>query len=185
MRLALLTAALALTACDQLYVEAQVPNLCQHLAGQRFTVPPEVRAQYALLPPALTSAYELDKSFEFDVSVQVPSELQHLESRFTLTSVRITAVAPTTDFGFLQSASVTLEAPTAAGLAPHAIEYQRTTAHPTELVWSGDNFDLSPYLATGTLRYTVAMVGTLPDGDVAADIEVCASAAVKLNYLQQ
>ena len=185
MRLALLAAALALTACDQVYLEAQVPDLCQHLANQTFAIPPELRARYAQLPPELTQAFELGKSFDFDVSVQVPAELQHLQSRFTLTSIRITAVQPTTDFGFLQSARVTLEAPTDGTLAPHTLEYQRATPHPTEVLWNGEAFDLGPYLATGTLRYTVALVGTLPDTDVGADLEVCASAAVRLNYLQR
>lgn len=114
----------------------------------------------------------------------MPPELQQLETRFTLNSVRITAVAPTTDFGFVHSARVTLEAPTDASLPPYSIEYTRATAAPTEVSWQGQDLDLGPYLRTGSLRYTVAMVGTLPDTDVAADIEVCASAAVRLNYLQ-
>jgi hypothetical protein len=185
MRLPILAAALALTACDQLYLEAQVPDLCQRLATQRFSIPAELRDRYLQLPPELANGIELGKSFDFDVNVQVPPELQHLESRFTLTSVRITAAAPTQDFGFLQSARMTLEAPTETALAPHTIEYARTEAHPTEILWQGENFDLGPYLSTGTLRYTVALVGSLPDTDVAADIEVCASAAVRLTYLPQ
>lgn len=183
-RLALLAAALALSACDQVYLEAEVPNLCQKLAGQTFVIPPELRARYALLPPALAQGIEVGKSFDFDLAVQVPPELQQLESRFTLTSVRITAVAPSTDFGFLQSASVTLEAPSDATLPPHTIDYQRATPRPTEVLWQGQDFDLGPYLRSGSLRYTVSMVGTLPETDVGADIEVCASAAVRLNYLK-
>ena len=48
----LLPAALLLTAsCDPFYLEADVVDLCQRLPGQRFEVPPEVRARLEQLDP--------------------------------------------------------------------------------------------------------------------------------------
>jgi len=185
MRVPLLAALLLLTACDQLYLEAVVPELCQHLDSQHFVVPPEVRARYAQLPPELTKDYELARTFDFDVAVQLPAELQKVDARFALTYVRITAVAPTKSFGFLSSASITLEPDPASGLAPYTMSYERSEPNPTEILWHGDNYDLGPYLKAGGLKYSLAMVGTLPEDDVVANVDACASAAVRVNYLAQ
>jgi hypothetical protein len=185
MRLTLLAAALTLCACDQLSVEAQVPAICQTLTNQKFSIPPELRAAYALLPPSMRSGYELGKTFDFDLPVEAPAGLQGLESRFTLTSVRLTAAAPTVDLGFMQSVRVTLEPPANSALPAHTIEYVRTTPNPTEALLDGAGFDLAPYLASGSLRYTLAMVGTLPDTDLAVDVEICAAALVRFSYLPQ
>jgi hypothetical protein len=183
MRVPVLVALLSLTACDQLYLEATVPSLCQHLDGQRFAVPAEVRAKYALLPPEMQSGLEVARTFDFDVSLQVPPELQKLEAHFSLTSVTLTAADEATDFGFVESASVTLEAPAESGLSPHTFSWVRAADAHRQVSWNGDGFDLGPYLKTGTLRYALTMVGRLPDTDVVADVDACASAGVKFNYL--
>jgi hypothetical protein len=187
MRVPLLVAltTLSLTACDQLYLEASVPNLCQHLEKQKFSVPPEVRARYEQLPVELRNGLEVGRTFDFDVSLQVPAELQGIQSRFALTNVTVKAVDSTPDLGFIDSAAVTIEAPESSGLPPHTFSYERTAENPVQVTWAGDDFDLSPYLHTGTLRYALSMAGRLPEGDVLVDIDACASAAVKLNYLQQ
>lgn len=185
MRKTLLPLLLTMTACDQLYVEAIVPRLCQNLKGQVFSIPADVRAEYAKLPPELQQNYEFAKTFDFDMALELPAELQQLEARFSLSSITLTAVAPTTDFGFLTSASVTLIPATATGLAPYTISYERQTPHPAEIVWLGDHTDLSPYVRSGGLQYALALVGSLPEGDVVADVEACASATVKVNYFAQ
>lgn len=185
MRLTLLASLLVFAGCDRLFVEAAVPELCQHLDRQQFVIPPEVRAQYAKLPPGLTQDYELAKSFDFDVALELPPELRNLDSNFALTYVKITAVAPTTDFGFLTSASFTLEPSSASNLAPYTVSYERSTSAPTEILWQGENHDLSAYLKAGGLKYSLALVGSLPNDDVTADVDVCVSAAFRLNYLAQ
>lgn len=176
---------LVLTGCDQLYLEAQVPALCQHLDHQSFAIPAELRARYEQLPVEMRTGLELARTFDFDVKMQVPPELQHLESRFALSSVTVTAVDGTPDLGFVEAASVSLQGPDDSSLAPHTFSYQRTEAAPKRVLWRGEDFDLSPYLQTGTLRYAVSMTGTLPEKDVVVDIDACASASVKVNYLQQ
>jgi hypothetical protein len=183
MRVPLLAALLTLTACDQLYVEAVVPKLCQHLDEQHFVIPPEVRARYAQLPQELQQSYQMEKSFDFDLALQLPAELQKAEAKFSLSSVRLTAVAPTADFGFLDSASVTLQPNAESSLEAHTFTYERQVAHPAEIVWDGESFDLEPYLEAGGLKYSLALVGTLPEGDIVADVDACASASVKVNYL--
>ena len=184
MRVPLLAALFTLTACDQLYVEAVVPELCQHLDRQSFVVPPEVRARYAQLPAELTQDYSLEKTFAFDVTVELPSELKKIDTRFSLTYVRLTAIAPA-NFGFLTSATITVEPPKSSSLEPYTINYARQTPNPTEILWQGDHLDLSPYLRVGDLQYAVSMVGSLPDEDVVADVDACLAAAAKLNYLAQ
>lgn len=183
MRVPLLAVLFILTSCDQLFVEANVPELCQHLDRQQFRVPPEVRAQYAQLPPGQTEDYELAKTFDFDVAFKLPAELRKIDACFSLTYVKLTAVAPTTDFGFLTSASITLVPATESALSPYTMSYEREAAAPKEIVWHGDKTDLTPYLRAGVLRYSLVMVGHLPDEDVTADVDVCASATVKFNYL--
>jgi hypothetical protein len=185
MRVPVLVALFSLTACDQLYLEATVPSLCQHLEGQRFAVPAEVRAKYALLPPEMQSGLEVGRTFDFDVSLQVPAELQSMQTRFSLTSVVVTAADGVTTFGFLDSAEVTLEAAGESGLEPHTFSYVRDTAEPTRVAWAGDDFDLSPYLRTGTLRYALSLTGRLPESDLLLDVDACAAASVKFNYLAQ
>jgi hypothetical protein len=185
MRVPLFVVLVTLTACDQLYLEAQVPNLCQHLSNQKFAVAPEVRARYEQLPAAMRNGLEVGRTFDFDVSLAVPVELQNLQSRFSLTSVTVTAVGTTRDLSFVDSAEVKLEAP-AANLPAHTFTYERQTQAPTSSVtWAGDDFDLSAYLNTGTLRYSLSLTGSLPAGDVLVDIDACASAELKLNYLAQ
>ena len=185
MRVPLLAALLTLTACDQLYVEAVVPKLCQHLDEQHFVIPPEVRARYDQLPPEMQQSYEMAKSFDFDLALQLPAEFQKADAKFSLSSVRLTAHAPTTDFGFLDSASVTLEPNAQSSLESHTFTYERQVARPTEIVWDGDGFDLEPYLEAGGLKYSLALVGTLPESDIVADVDACASATVRVNYLDR
>lgn len=185
MRVPLLVVLFTLTACDQLYLEAQVPNLCQHLPKQKFTVAPEVRARYEQLPVAMRNGLEVGRTFDFDVSLAVPAELQNLQSRFSLTSVTVTAVGPTLDLSFVDSAEVRLEAPS-ANLPAHTFTYERQVQAPTTSVtWAGDDFDLSGYLHTGTLRYSLSLAGRLPAGEVLVDVDACASAELKLNYMAQ
>lgn len=186
MRVSLLALALCvpLFSCDQLMaLDATVPSLCQHLDGQTFSIPPAVRARYALFPDEMKSGIALSRTFDFDVSVQVPPELSKLEASFKLTSVKLTATQG--DFGFVDSAQLTLEGPNGSTLAPETISYTRSEVAPKVVEWNGDGRDLAPYLATGTLRYAVTMVGSLPPGDVVTNIDACASAAFSFKYLQQ
>ena len=185
MRVPLLVTAMLLSACDQLMVlHAEVPSVCQHLENQTFSIPPAVRARYALFPAEMKSGVALSHTFDFDVSVKVPTELSKLQASFALTSVKLTAKNGG-DLGFVESAQLTLEGPDGSSVAPITISYQRAEPTPTVVAWSGDGLDLEPYLSTGTLRYATNLVGTLPPGDVTVDVDACASAAFSLDYLQQ
>jgi hypothetical protein len=165
-------------------VQAEIPSICQHLENQTFSIPPAVRARYQLFPAEMQSGVALSHTFDFDVTVQVPAELSKLQASFLLTSVKLTAINDA-DFGFVDSAQLTLEGPDGSALAPTVISYEKTEAVPKVVTWKGAGLDLAPYLQSGSLRYAVTMVGGLPPTDLVVNVDACASAAFSLDYLKQ
>lgn len=180
----LLAAALLLTAsCDPFYLEADVVDLCQRLPGQRFEVPSEVRAQLEQLDPE-ARRLSLERTFVYDLRLEFPAELQPLMStRFMLTSVRVTAVEGSAPLRFVDQARLTLLPGEASGLEPQVLEFTRVDPDPQAISWSFAPFDLSQYLRLDTLAYEVLLEGTLPTDPVVVDVELCASARVRLEYL--
>lgn len=178
-------AALLLLGCDDpFFLEAKSAAVCQFLPAQRFHVPAEVREQLALLPPGATQGLSLERTFDFDVSAQLPPELADLvNAHVALTSVRMTVVDPAQSLGFVEEAHLHLEPDPASGLEARSFDYTRTEAAPRSVSWNGQAFDVAAYLESGTLRYSVALVGSLPPGDVVVDLEACAAATVRLDYL--
>jgi hypothetical protein len=85
----------------------------------------------------------------------------------------------------VDSAQLTLEGPDGSSLAPTVISYEKAEAAPKVVNWQGGGLDLAPYLSTGTLRYAVTMVGSLPPSDLVVNVDACASAAFSLDYLKQ
>lgn len=185
-RITLLAATGLLLGCsvDPFVLEARAAAVCQHLPAQRFAVPAGLREQYALLPEELQQGLQLERSFVFDVRAKVPPEAQaRLDTRFALTSVRLTTVKAEDHLGFLEEAHLRLQPPAASGLGARAFDYVRTEATPRMVSWSGESFELAEYLQSGTLAYSVSLVGSLPPADVVVDLEACAEVAVKLDAL--
>lgn len=185
---ALAAAALLLAACgqpfDPFFVEARASAVCQRLEGQKFQVPSEVRAAWANLPPQLQQGVSLDRTFDFDVNAQLPPELEDLVNmRVALTSVKLTAVTPETNFGFIDEGHLALVPAPASGLEARSFDYVRDEAAPRVIAWSGQAFDVAAYLQSGTLKYTVSLTGTLPPTDLVVDVEACAEATLRLDYL--
>ncbi len=180
----LLPAALLLTAsCDPFYLEADVVDLCQRLPGQRFEVPPEVRARLEQLDPE-ARRLSLEHTFAYDLKLEFPAELERIvRTRFMLTSVRVTAVEGSAPLRFVDQARLTLLPDEASGLEPQVLEFTRVDPDPKTLTWSFAPFDLSRYLRLDTLAYEVLLEGTLPTDPVVVDVELCASARVRLDYL--
>lgn len=184
LRSSLLAAAMFLVGCDDpFYAEAKVSSVCQHLPGQRFTIPQELRDQYAQLPPEMRQNFQVERTFDFNVASQLPAETsQLLEARLALNSVRLT-VAEGQDLGIIEEAHLQLKPSQQSGLAARQFDYVRSEAAPRTVSWNGDAFDLTAYLESGNLEYTVSLVGGLPEGDLVVDIDACVEAAVKVNYL--
>lgn len=185
-RISLLAGALFLVGCsaDPFFLEAKAVAVCQHLPGQRFRVPADVREQYARLPPAMQQGLEFERTFDFDVKAELPPETgAMLEAHFALTSVRMTTVNATDDLGFVDEAQLQVQPQASSGLVARVFDYARTEAAPRSIHWSGEAFDVAAYMQSGHLTYTVSLVGSLPPGDVLVDIDACAEVAVKLDYL--
>jgi hypothetical protein len=185
-RSSLLVAALVLVGCDNpFFLEAKAAAVCQHLPGQRFQVPAELRAQLARLPADAQHSLALERTFDFDVSAQLPPELKDLvQSRLALTSVRLTVVNPADDLGFVDEAHLQLQPSAASGLEARAFDYTRAEAAPRAISWNGQAFDVAAYLESGNLKYSVSLVGSLPAADeVVVDVDACAEATVRLDYL--
>lgn len=169
---------------DPFVLEARAAAVCQHLPAQRFEVPSSLREQYALLPAGMQRGLELERTFLFDVRPELSPEAEAmLEARFALTSVRLTTVNEAEHLGFLEEAHLRLQPPAASGLEARTFDYVRTEAAPRTISWNGEAFDLADALGSGTLAYSVALVGSLPPGDVVVDLEACAQAAVTLDAL--
>lgn len=179
---------LTLSACgsfDPFFVEAQAQSICQHIPNQRFQIPEDVRAQFALLPPEMQSAgIEVSRTFDFDVSAQVPAELKDMINlQFKLTSIKLTAKAESVDLGFVQEAHVTLQPAAGTTLEQRTFDYVRAAPQPRVVSWNGDAFDVAAYLQSGNLKYVVSLTGTLPEGDVVVDVDACAEAGARFDYL--
>ncbi len=186
MRSSLVVAALVFTGCaeDPFFLEAKSVAVCQHLPAQRFQVPGELREQYARLPPAMQQGLQLERTFDFDVSADLPSETAAmLDSSFALTSIRMSVVNAEDHLGFVDEAHLQLQPGAGSGLEARVFDYVRAETEPKAIAWNGSAFDVAAYLESGNLKYTVSLVGSLPPGDVLVDIDACAAVKVKLDYL--
>lgn len=185
LRSSLFSAALLLVGCDDPFsLEVKAAAVCQYLPAQHFKVPLEVREQLANLPAGASQTLELERTFDFDVSAQLPPELRDMvNARIALTSVRMSVSNPADDLGFVEEAHLHLQPDPASGLESRVFDYTRTEAAPRSVSWSGQAFDVAAYLESGNLKYSVSLVGTLPPGDIVVDIEACAEATVTVDYL--
>lgn len=183
LRSSLLTAALLLVGCDDpFYAEAKISAVCQHLPGQRFQIPQDLRDQYAQLPPELRQNFQVERTFDFDVASQLPVEATELvEARLALTSVRLT-VAEGHNLGTIEEAHLQVTPSAQSGLPARQFDYVRKEVAPRTVGWDGEAFDLTAYVKSGTVQYTVSLIGGLPDEDLVVDIDACVQAAVKVNY---
>jgi hypothetical protein len=162
---------------DPFVLRAHAASVCQRLPAQRFQVPRAIREAQA-------DFIELERTFVFDVKPELPPEAEAmLDTHFALTSVRVTTVNPEDHLGFVDSAHVRLQPHSGSGLEPRSFDYLRTEAAPRSVSWSGESFELADYLQSGTLEYSVSLVGTLPPADVVVDLEACAEVAIKLDAL--
>ena len=176
------TAALLLVGCvDPFFLEARAVAVCQHLPAQRFEVPTALREP----PLAVRRGMELQRTFDFDVSAQLPPETAAmLQSHFALTSVRLTAVNPGDDLGFVDEARLQLQPGTSGSdLEARVFDYLRTEEAPRMVAWDGAGFEVAAYFAAGNLKYTVSLVGSPPARDVVVDLDACAEVTVRLDYL--
>lgn len=186
-RTLILSSLVVLAGCNgnPFFVEAQTAALCQHLSGQRFQVPSDVRAQVEALPPELQHGVSVSRTFAFDVNAQLPPELEQMSDlQFALTSITLTAVQDSVDLGFVDEAHVTLQPAAGSSLVARQFDYSRTEEAPRVVRWDGEAFDVAAYLQSGDLQYQVALVGELPAGDVVVDVEACAAASIRVQYLQ-
>lgn len=182
---AVLAASSLLVGCgNPFFLEARAAAVCQHLPAQRFQVPTEYREQLAQLPEELRQGLSMQRTFDFDVSAQLPRELEEMSStRFALTSVRITVADPQEDLAFIDEAHLTLETPAGTQLEARHFDYLRTEAAPRAIGWKGDAFDVAAYLKAGNLKYSVSLQGSLPPGDVVVDVDACAEASISLDSM--
>lgn len=182
---ALCLLSLSLSGCDDPFeVNAKAASVCQRLENQRFPIPAELRAQLEALPPEMRHGFEVSRAFDFDVSAQLPRELKQLmESNIKLTSITITAADGSPDLGFIDEAHVTLQPQAGSNLDSRQFDYVQSEAAPRTIAWSGEALDVTAYVESGNLRYLVSFVGDVPEGDVVVNIDACAEASVKLDYL--
>lgn len=185
-RSSLLGALLLLAACaNPFFIEAKAAALCQHAPAQRFEITPEMRAQFAQLAPTMRQGMGLERTFDFDVSAQLPAEFKEMvELRLSLTSVRLTASHQGENLGFVDEAHLQLLPSAEGNLAVRQFDYVRTQEAPVSVTWNGQGLDLASYLhSENHLRYSVSLVGGLPPGDLVVDLDACAEAEAKANYL--
>lgn len=188
-RTALITSTvLFLTGCgaafDPFFIEAKAAAVCQRLEGQTFQVPTEVRAAWDQVPASMRQGISLDRTFDFDVNAQLPAEVKDLVNmRVALTSVKITVTNPEANFGFIDEAHLALVPVPESGLESRNFDYVRAEAEPRVISWNGQAFDVAAYLESGTLKYNVSLVGTMPPADLVVNVEACAEATLRLDYL--
>lgn len=164
---------------DVVWLQAQASAVCQSLPAQRFELPAELRGH---LQTTFGDALSISRDFTLDPRQGLPAELREAaDARLALTSLTVTAAAPTADLAFVDEARASLLAPEGAALAPREFTYRRAEEAPTQLGWSGEPVDLSAWLTAGALHFELAFAGRVPDADaVVVDVELCAQAGLDL-----
>jgi len=173
MRIASLLPAFLLTACgDVLYLEGSVNQLCQKLPAQSF----QVMGIHGPTVPATSMA----RRFDFDITAQLPKQLDHAQLTIGLDRMTVTSSGPT-DLRFIQAAKVTLEPPEKSALPPRVV-FRAAEASPKLVRFDGDDIELVPYLQSGVLSYTVELSAPAMPETVVADIDACANVALRWDY---
>lgn len=178
--LTLTLAAGLLTACpDLVWLEARAEAVCHHLPAQRFELPPDARGQ---AQETFGDVIEVARDFVFDVRGGLSPELQAAAStRVRLTSVDVTAQAPTQHFGFVDEARVVLLPPEGSALQRRELAWVREAEEPRAIGWRGEPLDVMAWLEAGALRFSLAFVGRVPEEEaLVAAVDVCAEASVAL-----
>ncbi len=162
---------------DSLYLEGGVSQLCQRLSGQRFVVP---RLPAELVGVALPAPVTVQRTFDFDITAQLPPSLQNTEIAIALDTMTLTP-GQGLDLSFIDGAQVTLEPPPASTLPKQVVVRQLGT--PSALSFDGQDLELYPYLRDGVLSYTVALTASaMPPADVSANISACANVSMRWDY---
>jgi len=163
----LLPVVLLAAACgDVLYLEGSVNQLCQRMPAQPFSAP---------------TTNTLERRFDFDITANLPSQLERAQLTIGLERMTVTANGAT-DLRFIEAAQVTLEPPPRSKLPPRVV-VRASEPNPRQLQFEGDDFELAPYLQSGVLSYTVVLSSsTMPATTVAADIDACANVALRWDY---
>lgn len=173
MRLASLLPALLLTACgDVLYLEGSVNQLCQKLPAQSF----QVTGVHGPTVPATS----MERRFDFDITAQLPAQLERAQLTIGLERMTVTANGPT-DLRFIEAAKVTLEPPPKSNLPPRVV-FRAIESSPSMVRFDGDDIELVPYLQAGVLSYTVALSAAAMPATMVADIDACANVALRWDY---
>lgn len=180
MRRSLFALLVALTSgCgDSLYLEGGVSQLCQRLSGQHFVVP---RLPVALVVgTALPSPVTVQRTFDFDITAQLPPALQNTEIAIALDTMTLTP-GQGLDLSFIDGAQVTLEPPPASTLPKQVVVRQVGTTN--ALSFDGQDLEVYPYLKDGVLSYTVALTASaMPPAEVSANISACANVSMRWDY---
>lgn len=165
-------------------VEAKTSALCQQITGQQFEVPSDVRAVYEKLPVQMQRDVEITRSFAFDLGSVIPAALtEYVTPVVKLGDIAITAQDGSGSLDFVSTAIVTLVPPASSGLTQQSFSYVRESEDVRVIRWASDDFDITPYLTSGSLNYEVTLSGRLPSESVVVDVNSCASASATLDYL--
>jgi hypothetical protein len=184
-------ATLVATGCgDMLYVEMEVPEVCNNVGD----------AGFAGLDPALLAAAQ-DAGIELDAGVQTVAydfayplaqalpggdALSGAEGEVSLLNVTFIAESGITDFSFIEHASIVVSPPPGAALQTRTLlEYTQTpaTAGQSSIVLEGQRFDLMEYVKRGALHLSMSLTGRLPLGGWSTTIRACGYVRGRYNYL--
>lgn len=165
--LAPLLAAAILSGCHVMVADVDVPQVCQRLPRQSVPVPE--------LPPGAPRNVAVEETFPFDLGVELPS-IQGVDPTLIFHRITLTAADPTPDFTFVDSASLTALPGADSGLASFRLDFARVDGDPRSLTAVTPGIRLNDYLRAGSLDFTLAMEGLVPESDVAFTVEACLSA---------
>jgi hypothetical protein len=186
MRTNLLSALLLLSGCNQIFfVEASTSAICKHFPNEEFGFDDATIAQLSQMPASQIPAMEVTKPYVLDVgSLELPAELGDAEKKAVLTGIRLEVSDPAKNFGSIDAAKIVVAPPPGSALEPHVLTYTRTEAAPKEIVLPGGDLDLTPFMNEQSVHYTVTILGRFASERVVADVDACAAASVRLNYLK-
>jgi hypothetical protein len=157
------------------YAQLEEPELCK-------TMP----AAFSPSAPGTTSQRV---SVDFDLRSDLerfthPDATSNLQLKY----VQFTATQGTSDFGFVDSAKVTIQA--AAGNAscnlPALVDYQRDPSAPAQSpqTFAGSSdVDLMPCLSTSAVSVQTDFSGRLPSNAWSMNVKACFSGKARINYL--
>lgn len=164
---------LAFSGCEQLlFVEVEIPNLCQELVNQSFDAMPQA------------GDFTVDREFDYPISMDLDLG-EGFVGAAQLKRLLLMPGPDTQKLDFIRYAHVELRGAEASGLPPvNLLDFDQNTNTRKDgsIELTGDAVNIMPYVQSGSLKLKASLSGQLPTQAWSTHIQTCISAKAHVPY---